>query len=275
MSHLANLPKIMGVLNVTPDSFYDGGRYFSTSKAIAHGVEMASLGADIIDIGGESTRPGAMPVSIEEECQRVIPVITALAKEINIPISIDTRNPEVMARALDVGAQIINDISGLACDKAKTLIAQKNVPVCIMHMQGTPETMQAKPTYDDVIQEISYFFQTKIEECQKAGIDKQKIWLDPGFGFGKTLAHNLKILANLNQFKKFNCPILIGLSRKTMFGNILNKPTQARLAGSLAGVTIAALSDIDIVRTHDVVETKDVLQVVAAFKKYRNEEVAS
>lgn len=272
MNDLVKCPKIMGVLNVTPDSFHDGGRYFSTHAAVARGVELASLGADILDVGGESTRPGATPISIEEECERIIPVISTLKNEISIPISIDTRHYEVMLAALDAGANIINDVSGLHCAKAQALVAKRNVPVCIMHMQGQPQTMQANPTYLDVVQEIVDFFRQRINGCLQAGIAQENIWLDPGFGFGKTLAHNLKLLANLNAFRKFNCPILIGLSRKTMFGNILNKPPEARLFGTLAGVAIAALSEIDIVRTHDVTETKDVLQVVSAYKFHQKKE---
>ncbi len=275
-TNLDHTLSIMGILNVTPDSFYDGGRHNSTDAAIARGMLMIQEGAHIIDIGGESTRPGAKPITVEEECARVVPVIEKLRQETAIPISIDTRHATVMAAAIAAGADIVNDVSGLNDPEAIGIIAKHQVSVCIMHMQGTPETMQKSPTYHNVIQEIQSFFQKRIELCEKAGILRENIWIDPGFGFGKSLAHNLTLLAQLAEFKSFNCKILVGLSRKSMFEKILNVPVDQRLYGSLAGAVLAALHGANIIRTHDVAATKDVLAVVKAISPYmhsRHEDV--
>lgn len=260
--------QIMGILNVTPDSFYDKGRHHTLDAAFHRAMVMVNEGAHIIDIGGESTRPGAQPVSIEQECERVIPVIERVRKTSDIPISIDTRHALVMQAALEAGANIVNDVSGLADPQAISVIAHYQVPVCIMHMQGTPETMQNAPIYHDVVEEIHGFFRERIELCEKAGILRENIWIDPGFGFGKSLAHNLTLLAKLSAFKSFACKILVGLSRKSMFEKILNLPVDQRLYGSLAGAVLAALHGANIIRTHDVSATKDVLGVVEAVTPY-------
>jgi dihydropteroate synthase len=266
----------MGVLNVTPDSFYDGGRHNTVDAAVARARVMIQEGAHIIDIGGESTRPGAQAVSIQEECDRVVPVIEKLRQETALPISIDTRHASVMLAAIAAGADIVNDVSGLCDPGAIGVVAKHKVKVCIMHMQGTPETMQESPTYDNVVQEIQSFFHQRIELCEKAGILRENIWIDPGFGFGKTLAHNLTLLAKLAEFESLNCKILVGLSRKSMFGKILDKPADQRLYGSLAGAVLAAMHGASIFRTHDVAATKDVLAVVKAISPYmhsRHEDV--
>ncbi len=259
---------LMGVLNVTPDSFYDGGRHHSKEKAFSHALQMIQEGADIIDIGGESTRPGAQIVSPEEECDRVIPVIEKLKQETDTPISIDSRHTAVIKAALDAGAVFVNDVYALQDDGALATVAAANVPVCLMHMQGTPESMQNRPHYQDVLQELYHFFIERIVACEQAGIAREKIWLDPGFGFGKTLDHNLTLLTNLSFFKTLGCPLLIGLSRKSMFGEILNKPADERLHGTLAATMVAALQDVSIIRTHDVAATKDILTVARAIKPY-------
>ncbi|MBI2791248.1 MAG: dihydropteroate synthase [Gammaproteobacteria bacterium] len=256
--------KIMGIVNVTPDSFYDGGRYYERDQAISHAMQLIREGADIIDIGGESTRPGAKPVSIDEECDRVIPIIEYLSKETATPISIDSRHTAVMKAALHAGAQIVNDVSGMQDATARELVAKHQVPVCIMHMQGKPETMQHAPIYTDIIQEVLLFLKNRIELCEKAGILRENIWIDPGFGFGKTLEHNLTLLSNLSSFKQLGCEILVGLSRKSMFGKLLNKPEEQRLHGSIAGTVVACLQGATIIRTHDVSATKDALAVVDA-----------
>jgi dihydropteroate synthase len=260
--------KIMGIVNVTPDSFYDGGRYLSKESAIKHAMQLIDEGADIIDIGGESTRPGAMPVSIDEECDRVIPIIEFLSKETSIPISIDSRHTTVMQAAIRAGAHIVNDVSGMQDATARALVAKHQIPVCIMHMQGEPDTMQNAPIYTDILQEVSLFLKNRIELCEKAGILREKIWIDPGFGFGKTLAHNLTLLANLSYFKQLGCEILVGLSRKSMFGMLLNKPEEQRLQGSIAGTVFALMQGATIVRTHDVSATKDALAVFDALQPY-------
>ncbi len=260
--------KIMGILNVTPDSFSDGGRYATRDKAIAHALLMVEEGADFIDVGGESTRPGAAPITSCEECDRVIPVIERLKQEISLPISIDSRHSRVIEEALKAGASIVNDVTALQDPRSLQIVADANVPVCLMHMQGQPESMQKEPHYEEVLLEIFQFLQDRISVCEKAGIRKENIWIDPGFGFGKTLAHNLSLLAKLQHFKKLQCPILVGLSRKAMFGQILDLPVDKRLFGSLAGAVIAALHGADIIRVHDVGATKQAMKVVEATKPY-------
>jgi dihydropteroate synthase len=262
--------KVMGILNVTPDSFYDGGRHVTLDKALARALTMVEEGVDIIDVGGESTRPFATPLTESEECERVIPLITRLKQEVEVPISIDSRHSSVIREALAAGASIVNDISALQDPASLKIIAKAKVPVCIMHMQGQPDTMQQSPHYDDVLFEVTQFLQEKINQCEQAGIQKEHIWIDPGFGFGKTLAHNLTLLGKLDHFKKLGCPILVGLSRKAMFGQILDLPVEERLYGSLAGAVIALLNGADIIRVHDVRATKHALKVVAATKPYLN-----
>lgn len=260
--------KIMGVLNVTPDSFSDGGLFYSTEKAVAHGLQLAQEGADIIDVGGESTRPGAMNVSVDEECARVIPVIEALKKQTDVKISIDTRHTAVMKEVLKAGVDIINDVNALQDTGAIELLKNHPVKVCLMHMQGTPQTMQQAPHYQEVVREVITFLDNRINICLKAGILKENLIVDPGFGFGKKLAHNLAMLGNIEQFRKLGVPVLVGLSRKSMFGEILDKPVDQRLYGSIAAAVIAAMQGALIVRTHDVAATQDALKIVSAVQPY-------
>jgi len=256
-------PLIMGVLNITPDSFSDGGQHFDTNKAIESAKRMIIQGADIIDVGGESTRPGAQSVSIVDEIRRVIPVIEALHRSTDIPISIDTSKPEVMKLAVEAGANMINDVCALSADGALEAAAMLNVDVCLMHMQGSPKVMQKDPAYNDVVDDIKDFFSQRIEVCIEAGIAEDKIILDPGFGFGKTLEHNIEILKRFNEFKIFGLPLLAGLSRKSMIGILLDdRNVDGRVVGSVTGAIIAVQNGADIVRVHDVLETKDALTIL-------------
>lgn len=264
----------MGILNVTPDSFYDGGRFHLHDAAYQHALALIQEGADIIDIGGESTRPGAMPVSIQEECDRVLPLVEKLVKETATPISVDTRHAIVMSEAIRLGASIINDVAALTEENALTVVSKHPVKVCLMHMQGSPESMQQKPHYENILDEIADFFETRIAACEQAGLSRQQLLLDPGFGFGKTLEHNLTLLGNLAFFKKLGCPLLVGLSRKSMFGAILNKPPEQRLPASLGAALIALLQGVAVVRTHDVAATKDVLAVMKAVQPYCKENLS-
>ncbi len=259
-------PQIMGILNVTPDSFSDGGRHNTLEHAMRAAEKMLSHGALIIDVGGESTRPGAPKVDLETELQRVIPVIEALKKEFNCVVSIDTSKPEVMQAGLDKGVDIINDVFALGKPGAMEVLAQYDVPVCLMHMQGTPETMQLNPTYEDVVADIKQFFQFKIDQCEAAGIKKERLWLDPGFGFGKTLANNYQILAKLADFKSFELPVLAGISRKSMIGNLLNLATDDRMLGSVVAATLALNNGAKVLRVHDVAETNQALTIFNAMK---------
>ena len=254
---------IMGVLNITPDSFSDGGQHFDTADAIISAKQMIIQGADIIDIGGESTRPGAQAVSTSDEIDRVIPVIEALYRSTDIPISVDTSKPEVMELAVKAGASMINDVCALSADGALEVAAMLNVDVCLMHMQGSPRTMQQDPTYGDVVDDIKDFFSKRIEACIGAGIAEDKIILDPGFGFGKTLNHNLEILKRFDEFRSFGLPLLAGLSRKSMIGTLLyDRNVDGRVVGSVTGAIIAVQNGADIVRVHDVLETKDALTIL-------------
>lgn len=256
-------PLIMGVLNITPDSFSDGGQHFDTNKAIESAKRMIIQGVDIIDVGGESTRPGAQSVSIVDEIRRVIPVIEALHRSTDIPISIDTSKPEVMKLAVEAGANMINDVCALSADGALEAAAMLNVDVCLMHMQGSPRVMQKDPAYNDVVDDIKDFFSQRIEACIEAGIAEDKIILDPGFGFGKTLKHNIEILKRFNEFKIFGLPLLAGLSRKSMIGTLLDdRNVDGRVVGSVTGAIIAVQNGADIVRVHDVLETKDALTIL-------------
>ncbi|MBF0473280.1 MAG: dihydropteroate synthase [Nitrospirae bacterium] len=257
----------MGILNVTPDSFSDGARYLDKNKAINHAVQMAQDGADIIDIGGESTRPGSIPITIEEELQRVIPVIKELSKQINIPISIDTYKSKVAKAAIDSGASIINDISAFHFDpKMAGLAASTEVPVILMHIKGTPKDMQNNPDYRDLFSEIIDYLNDGIKIALQAGVSKYKIIIDPGIGFGKTFQHNIKIIQNLNRFKRLDKPILIGVSRKAFIGAILdNAPAQERLIGSVSTALICAMNGANILRVHDVKETVQSLKILKAF----------
>jgi len=254
-------PRIAGIVNVTPDSFSDGGRYFDAAAAIAHGLSLVEAGADLLDIGGESTRPGAQPVSAQDEIARVVPVIAALAKQTSVPIAIDTSKPEVMHAAVAAGAGMINDVYALRRQGALDAAAELKVPVCLMHMQGEPHTMQENPHYDDVVSEVRRFLTERIFACQMSGIDKKRIVVDPGFGFGKTLEHNLTLLRGLDQFAALGVPLLVGLSRKAMIGALTGRECGERSVGSAVAALIAVQRGAMIVRAHDVAATHDVLAV--------------
>lgn len=255
-------PVIMGIVNVTPDSFSDGGNYNSVDTAFKQSMRLIEEGAEILDIGGESTRPGAPDVALQEELQRVIPVIKRIREASDCVISIDTSKAAVMEAAIEAGADIINDVRALQEPGALEVAAKyPDVPVCLMHMQGQPRTMQANPTYQNLISEINQFFEERVLACNKAGINQKRIILDPGFGFGKTLSHNFEILEKFNQFSTLGFPLLAGLSRKSMFGQLLNRETNERVAASLAGALLCAQKGAHIIRVHDVKETADVIGV--------------
>jgi dihydropteroate synthase len=257
-------PKVMGILNVTPDSFSDGGRFSQLEHALQQVQSMLGEGADFIDVGGESTRPGAAEVSVQQELDRVVPVIEAISSRFDTLISIDTSKAMVMTEAVNAGAVLINDVRALREDGALKAAAATNAAVCLMHMQGQPRTMQHSPRYDDLIDDISDFFRQRISACDAAGITKGRILLDPGFGFGKTLQHNYQLLNKLEYFHQLGCPLLVGMSRKSMLGKLLNNNVGERLAGSLACATIAALKGAQIIRVHDVRPTVDALKAVQA-----------
>jgi dihydropteroate synthase len=256
---------LMGVLNITPDSFSDGGKFFGRDKAIKQGLQMAEDGAAIIDVGPESTRPGAKSVSADEQIKRAIPVIEKLAKKTKVCISIDTTNYEVAKAALDAGANIINDITALADQRMAKLAVERKVPVILMHMQGTPRTMQVKPKYKDVVAEVLKFLLDRAKQAEKLGIPKQRIFIDPGIGFGKTVEHNLKLLANLDKFVKTGFRVLVGPSRKWFIGKLTGKENPAdRIFGTAAAVALCAASSVSIIRVHDVAEMADVIKIVQA-----------
>ncbi|MFO1431073.1 MAG: dihydropteroate synthase [Candidatus Competibacteraceae bacterium] len=255
----------MGVLNVTPDSFFDGGLYNTPDSALQRARELVAAGADIIDIGGESTRPGAPPVMVQEELERVLPVIAQVTRELPVPVSIDTSKPEVMQAALRAGAGMINDIRALQTPGALQIAADSRAAVCLMHMQGTPASMQVNPHYEDVVAEVKAFLAERIQVCEAAGIRRDRILIDPGFGFGKTLEYNLLLLKHLSEFRQLGATLLVGLSRKSMIGKLLHDaPPGERLYGSLAAAVIAAWQGAQILRVHDVRETAQALQVCAA-----------
>ena len=254
-------PRIAGIINITPDSF-SGDGLASTEAAIAHGLKLADDGADLLDVGGESTRPGAEPVSAHDEIARVVPVIEALARRVTLPISIDTSKSEVMRAAVAAGAGMINDVYALRLDDALDAAAALKVPVCLMHMQGEPRTMQDAPHYDDVVSDVRRFLAERIFACEMSGIDKKRIVADPGFGFGKTLEHNLALLRALDEFSALGVPLLVGLSRKGMIGTLTGRDRHAdRVAGSAAAALIAVQKGAAIVRVHDVAATRDALAV--------------
>jgi dihydropteroate synthase len=262
---LSSRTHLMGVLNVTPDSFSDGGRFLKLEDAVRCGIKMAEEGADIIDVGGESTRPGSDPITIEEELSRVIPVIEGLSKEIDIPISIDTYKSEVAKKALDAGAEMMNDISALRFDpKMKELAGEYQVPIVLMHIKGTPKNMQENPYYNDVIKEIIKYLRESTQLAKDAKVQEENIIIDPGIGFGKRLEDNLNILKNLRKFSILNCPILVGPSRKSFIGKILDLPVEERLEGSLAALAVAIMNGANIVRVHDVKQSKRVAGIVNA-----------
>lgn len=260
---------IMGILNVTPDSFSDGGLYLAKEAAIDRALTMASEGADIIDIGGLSTRPGSEEILIEEELRRVVPVIEALRARLSIPISIDTYRAEVAEESLRAGADIVNDISGLRFDpKMKDVVSRYKVPVVIMHIKGTPRDMQKNPTYQDLILEITDYLKEGIRMAKEAGISEEMIIIDPGIGFGKTLEHNLEIIRNLSSFKDIGRPILIGPSRKSFIGKILDDaPPSERLEGTLSAISIAVFNGANIVRVHDVKEASKAVRIAHALRE--------
>jgi len=257
-------PKVMGIVNVTPDSFSDGGEHASVQLAIEHGVRLVEQGADILDIGGESTRPGAEPVALDEELRRVIPVIEGLSNLVNVPLSIDTYKPEVMRAAVAVGADIINDVCALQQPGALEAAAAGNAGVCLMHMLGNPQTMQNDPQYDDVVGEVNGFLKQRADAAITAGIAPDRIMLDPGFGFGKRSVHNIALLRELSALCALGYPVLAGLSRKSVLGKLTGNRIEDRLPASLAAAVVAAMNGARILRVHDVKATKDALSVVAA-----------
>ncbi len=256
---------VMGVLNVTPDSFSDGGQFFDSGRAVERGLQMAADGAAIIDVGGESTRPGSASVSDDEQIERVVPVIKALCKKIDVPISIDTYKLEVAKAALEAGAGMINDITAFSDERMAELAAEHEMPVVLMHMQGTPATMQIKPKYEDVVSEVLQFLLERARRAEDAGIDRKKIFIDPGIGFGKTLEHNLLLLRNIDKFVASGYRVLIGTSRKSFIGKLTGreKPSERRF-GTAATVALCAAAGVSIVRVHDVAEMVDVIKVAGA-----------
>lgn len=253
-------PLVMGIVNVTPDSFFDGGQHLQRDAALAHAQQLIAEGADILDIGGESTRPGAKPVSIQEELDRVLPIIEGL-RGAPVPISIDTCKPEVMQAAIAAGAQMVNDIDALQDAAAMNAVAASNVAVCLMHKQGNPQTMQEQPHYQNVVAEVSTFLRDRIAAAEAAGIQRKRIVIDPGFGFGKTLAHNLALLRELKKLAELGVPLLAGLSRKSMLGALTGQDVGQRLPASVAAALIAVQRGANIVRVHDVRATVDALKV--------------
>lgn len=259
-------PLVMGIVNVTPDSFSDGGRHASAAQAIAHARKLLEDGADILDIGGESTRPGAAEVSVQEELDRVLPVIEGL-QGAGVPLSIDTWKPEVMRAALAAGACLVNDVNALLAEGALAAVAQSDAAVCLMHKQGTPQTMQQQPEYRDVVAEVSAFLQERIRASEAAGIARERICIDPGFGFGKTLEHNLALLRGIPELMTLGVPLLAGLSRKSMLGAITGRGVDERLAASVASAMLAVQQGAAIVRVHDVRETVDALKILNAMNE--------
>ena len=257
-------PRIMGIVNVTPDSFSDGGAHGSAAAAIAHGLQLAEEGADILDVGGESTRPGSQGVPAEEELARVIPVIEGLRARCELPISVDTSKPEVMRAAVAAGAGMINDVWALRREGAVEAAAELAVPVCLMHMLGEPATMQDDPRYEDVVAEVHGFFNQRLFACQMAGIERKRLLVDPGFGFGKTLEHNLRLLRQLSRLVELGVPVLAGLSRKGMLGQVTGRPVDQRVVGSAVAALIAVQNGALLVRAHDVGATADALKLWAA-----------
>ena len=260
-------PRVMGILNITPDSFSDGGHYLSTDRAVEHAFRMVDEGADIIDVGGESTRPGSIAVSEQEEIDRVLPVVESLTLELPVLISIDTSKPAVMRAAVQAGAGMINDVRSLSVPGALDVVSEMDVWVCLMHMQGQPDTMQNNPQYKNVVAEVKKFLASRVRYCVQAGIARDRLVVDPGFGFGKTLTNNLSLLSNLEGICALGLPVLVGFSRKSMIGSLLNRPVQERLYGSLSAAVIAVLKGASIVRVHDVRPTVEALRIVNAMRQ--------
>ncbi|WP_421238752.1 dihydropteroate synthase [Aeromonas enteropelogenes] len=261
LSLFLDRPHVMGILNVTPDSFSDGGNFNQLERAMTHARQMVADGATLIDIGGESTRPGAPDVSEQEELDRVLPIVERLVRECNVMISLDTSKAAVMREGCKAGAHLINDVRALQEPGALLAAAEADVPVCLMHMQGQPRTMQVEPHYDDLLEEVKAFFDERIAVCEAAGIGREKLLLDPGYGFGKTLVHNYQLLAAQKELLCYGLPLLVGMSRKSMIGNLLARPVDERLAGSLACALISMQQGARIIRVHDVRETMDALRV--------------
>ena len=257
-------PQVMGILNVTPDSFSDGGRFRQRDAALRHAAAMVAAGASLIDVGGESTRPGALQVSADEELQRVAPVVEAIAAELDVIISVDTSCPQVMRESARLGAGLINDVRSLRREGALQAAAESGLPVCLMHMQGEPETMQKNPHYDDLLAEVQAFFAERMAACAAAGIAAERIILDPGFGFAKNLQHNLSLFKHMQVLHGFARPLLVGVSRKSMIGQALGREVDQRLAGGLALAALAVAKGASILRVHDVAETVDVVRMIAA-----------
>lgn len=258
------VPLVMGVLNVTPDSFSDGGQFPDVHSALVRAKEMVLQGADLIDLGGESTRPGADSVSAQEEINRVIPVLEAISRELRVPVSVDTSKPVVMRAAIDAGAAMINDVRALEVPGALDVLSASKVPVCLMHMQGSPRTMQTAPQYGEVVEDIIQHLQDRVERCKAAGIEASRIVLDPGFGFGKTLNNNFSLLGQLGKFVRLGYPVLVGLSRKSMLGQLLGLPVEQRVNASAVVAALAAERGASILRVHDVRETVEAVRLVAA-----------
>ncbi len=261
--------QVMGILNVTPDSFSDGGQFTHFDSALKQVEQMIEQGVDIIDIGGESTRPGAVDVRVQDEIVRVIPLLKAIKSRFDINVSIDTSKAEVMSEAIIYGADMINDVRALQNEGCLEVVAQSNIAVCLMHMQGMPRSMQENPQYKDIIDDILEFFKQRINCCERSGINKERLVLDPGFGFGKTVAHNYEVLAKFTEFKALGLPLLAGISRKSMIGNLLNRDVNERLAGSLAAAIVAIQQGANIIRVHDVQESVDAIKILKAVAKYQ------
>lgn len=261
--------RIMGILNVTPDSFSDGGRYNRLDAALQHVEQMVAAGAALIDVGGESTRPGAEPVSTDEELQRVVPVVEAIVARFDVVVSVDTSTPAVMTESAAAGAGLINDVRALERPGALEAARATGLPVCLMHRQGEPDTMQLAPRYASVLDEVNAYLQARVEACEAAGIARERVILDPGFGFGKTLEHNLQLFAHLRDLRPAGLPVLVGVSRKSMIGQALDRPVDQRLYGSLALAALAVEAGAAILRVHDVAETADVVRMVEAVARAR------
>lgn len=267
-----NTVQVMGIVNVTPDSFSDGGKFFSANKAIEGALAMQQEGAHWLDVGGESTRPGAAAVSVDEELARVVPVIEGIRQYSDTPISIDTSKAEVMQAAIQAGANMINDVCALQQPGALAIAAELQVPVCLMHMQGTPRTMQQQPSYTNIVEEVKSFLRQRATACVNAGIAQQNILFDPGFGFGKSLKHNYQLLAELNSIVQMGHQVLIGISRKSMIGSIVDRPVEERMAGSITAATLAMQQGAHILRVHDVKQTLDAVKVFEAFRTANSHE---
>ena len=269
------MTRVMGILNTTPDSFSDGGQWSTRDRALRHALRMVEAGVDIIDVGGESTRPGAQGVGIGQELERVVPVIEAIVAESDVLVSVDTSKPQVMEAAVRAGAGMINDVNALRGEDALSTAARLGVPVCLMHMQGQPRDMQHDPRYGNVVTEVEQFLQDRAKACEAAGIPGERILVDPGFGFGKTLQHNIDLFRALPRLCGLGYPVLVGLSRKSMLGSLTGRPVQDRLGGSVAAAVLAAQLGAAVVRVHDVAETVDALKVFDALGAWRQDPAAT